>query len=164
MNRSLIEKLTQSVTEALILAAAAILLALAVNCFSPAGLPLTRPYQPPAPPANAPSFAVIDAATAAGLLHKGGVVFVDARPAEEYAAGHIPGARSFPVYQFDDYAATFLQAVQPGASLVVYCTGVNCSDSHLLADKLVQLGYPNIRIFSGGMAAWREKGYAVETK
>src|SRR4051812_12887141 len=34
-------------------------------------------------------------------LHKGDVVLVDVRPREEYAAGHIPGARSIPLDELE---------------------------------------------------------------
>lgn len=89
---------------------------------------------------------------------------MDARTAEQYKAGHIAGACSLPVYQIDEYLFPFLDTVLPDVPVVTYCSSVSCEDSHLLARELSDMGYQDVRIFAGGMAAWREKGYAVVTQ
>ena len=148
------------IKEAAILSVASILLALTVNAFSPAGIPLTSCYNAPGSSADCP-FPIIDAAETRRLLQEGGAVLVDARSAEQYEAGHVPGARSLPLYQMDANILPFLDEVQVNVPLVTYCSCVTCEDSHLLAESLAEMGYINVKIFAGGLAAWREAGYDI---
>jgi rhodanese-related sulfurtransferase len=147
------------IKEATILSLAAVLLGLTVNVLSPSGIPLDRCYQPPAPPSDSP-FPIMDVSQVKDLLDSGSGVIVDARPAEQYKISHIPGACSLPVYQMDEYLFPFLDTVPPDNPVVTYCSSLTCEDSHLLARELSEMGYSDVRIFAGGMAAWREKGYA----
>ncbi|OGR32539.1 MAG: hypothetical protein A2091_06220 [Desulfuromonadales bacterium GWD2_61_12] len=87
-----------------------------------------------------------------------GALAVDARAAEQYAAGHLPGAVSLPLESMmagDNGLATALPA---GRTLVVYCSGYGCTDSFDLAVLLLQAGYRDVRVFEGGVPAWREAG------
>ena len=147
------------IKEATILSLAAVLLGLTVNVLSPSGIPLDRCYQAPAPPSDSP-FPIMDVSQVKDLLNSGSGVIVDARPAEQYKISHIPGACSLPVYQMDEYLFPFLDTVPPDNPVVTYCSSLTCEDSHLLARELSEMGYSDVRIFAGGMAAWREKGYA----
>jgi len=60
---------------------------------------------------------VVDAATARRLVADG-VTVVDVRTPEEYAAGHVPGARNIP---FDQMAQRFGELGPPSTPLVLYC-------------------------------------------
>jgi rhodanese-related sulfurtransferase len=64
-------------------------------------------------------------------LAGGDVVVVDVRPAAEYAAGHISGARSVPI----DRLAANLEALPAGVEVVAYCRGPYC----VFADEAVRL-------------------------
>jgi rhodanese-related sulfurtransferase len=150
----------ETIQEAVILSVVAICLALAVNALSPVGIPLLCPGDEPVGAVDS-RFSIVSVTEARRLHDAGGVVFVDSRSADQYEAGHIPGACSLPLYQLDDALLPFLSAVQPDAAIIVYCSSVTCEDSHMLARELSNMGYENIRIFAGGMAAWREKGFAV---
>lgn len=142
------------------LSVAAIILALTVNSLSPAGIPLTCCYEPPAPPVDSP-FQIMTVTEVKRLLDSGAGVLVDARAVAQYKAGHIPGACSLPLYRMDDYLFAFLDSVPPDMPVVTYCSSLTCEDSHILAGELADMGYEDVRIFAGGMAAWREKGYHV---
>ncbi len=48
------------------------------------------------------------------------------------------------------------------AQVVVYCAGPECESSGEVAARLVELGYTNVRHFSGGKQAWREAGLPLE--
>jgi rhodanese-related sulfurtransferase len=52
-------------------------------------------------------------------LHDPSLVVVDALPAESYAAGHIPGARSLPLADIPTRAAAVLP--NRAAEIAVYC-------------------------------------------
>jgi len=91
-------------------------------------------------------------------LKKGTAIVIDVRPAEEYAAAHISGARSIPLAEL----RTRIQEV-PGKRLVVaYCRGPYC----VFADQAVALlrgaGYRAFRL-EGGFPDWQTKGLPVES-
>lgn len=92
-------------------------------------------------------------------------IFIDARRTDAYNAGHVKGARSMPVWEadIDDRVRAFFDEVpnqqQP---IVVYCTGGNCEDSHMLAEKLWGAGFENVLIHKDGFPGWQKVGGAVE--
>ena len=83
---------------------------------------------------------------------KAGATLVDARSAEQYAAGHIPGAINVPTG--DDAALTRLPADKT-AQLVFYCGGPACSARTTCATKVQALGYTKLAQYKGGYPEWR---------
>jgi len=92
-----------------------------------------------------------------------GVAFLDARPAEDFMAGHIPGARNIfwqttmsgspPVLRSrGDLDAMFHAAgIRPGDRLVTYCrSGLQASYLYFVARYL---GYET-KLYDGSMAEW----------
>ncbi|MEP6800914.1 MAG: rhodanese-like domain-containing protein [Acidobacteriota bacterium] len=65
-------------------------------------------------------------------------VFFDARRTAAYREGHIREARSLPVWEDIDEKLKSLVAegLDPSAPVVVYCSGGDCEDSHLLGERL----------------------------
>src|SRR5881409_2126626 len=59
-------------------------------------------------------------------LRKGDVVLVDVRPAQEYEAGHIAGARSIPIEELEDRLAE----LPADREVVAYCRGPLCAFAH----------------------------------
>jgi len=93
----------------------------------------------------------------------GAAVFVDARPREEYEAGHIPGAVSLP-YEEAGFDPERLERFDPGGKpVIVYCGGGACELSTNLALRLVEAGKKKILVFVGGWTAWQAEGYPVES-
>jgi rhodanese-related sulfurtransferase len=88
--------------------------------------------------------------------------FLDARRSAEFAAGHISGAWNVSVWESDlEARITEFEAVaQPGSMtpLVLYCSGGDCKDSHLLAAKLTALGYRNLFVYQAGYPDWLQQG------
>ena len=85
------------------------------------------------------------------------VVWVDARPAKEYAARHVPGAISLDQSRWEELLPDFVKVWQPGARVVVYCNSQECDASHEVALRLhreLQIG--NIFVLQGGWNAWLE--------
>ncbi len=95
-------------------------------------------------------------------LHARGALFLDARRSAVFAEGHIAGARPMPVWE-DGIAAKVEQlamfARDLKAPVVVYCSGGDCHDSHLLAEKLWLAGFRNLRIYTGGYPDWESRGW-----
>jgi|FLOH01.1.fsa_nt_gi rhodanese-related sulfurtransferase len=89
------------------------------------------------------------------------VVVLDARSAEHYAAGHIPGAFLLDQFHQDRYIDALLPTLKQAAMVVVYCTGGDCEDSIFLSNSLVYhygMDKDSISIFEGGVALWEEQG------
>ena len=55
-------------------------------------------------------------------IREGEVTLLDVRPAEEYRAGHLPGARSIPLPQLRER----LREIPRGREVVAYCRGPYC--------------------------------------
>jgi len=89
-------------------------------------------------------------------------LLLDARSADEFNAGHIPGSRSLPYYEMDAKEAAALNGVKKEDPLVIYCEGVGCELSFFLGRELQGQGFMNIRIFYGGYPEWRQAGLPIE--
>jgi len=87
---------------------------------------------------------------------------VDARTRDNYDNGHIPGAVSLPVGQFDALIDTFLDQHDIEQPIVTYCSGRTCEDSHNLAQLLTDFGYADVKVFIDGYPGWEAEGYPVE--
>lgn len=89
-------------------------------------------------------------------------VFVDARDAASFAAGHIKGAVSLPAGEAEAQSGLFRQRVPFSKPVVVYCNGYDCHDSAELGGELSRWGYGTVYIFEGGYPEWRDAGYPTE--
>ena len=88
----------------------------------------------------------------------GRVTVIDVRPAEEYAAGHIPGAVSIPVAELTDRLAE----LPPDQEIVAYCRGAYCVLAHDAVRLLAAHGRPARRL-ADGMLEWRLADLPVAT-
>jgi len=96
------------------------------------------------------------------IYDRGNAVFVDARAREAYEDGHIKGAISLPLYQFDGLIDEFARQYPASTFIVTYCSGRECDDSHELAQYLLDEGYTNVKVFIDGCLGWDEEGYPIE--
>jgi rhodanese-related sulfurtransferase len=97
------------------------------------------------------------------LMHESGdAIFFDARPPDEYEAGHITGAKPWPSDDFLAYLEVYEHRVPYDTPIVVYCDNSDCDQSHLLAQDLRASGYLLIHIFTGGYEEWIVMGQPVE--
>lgn len=102
------------------------------------------------------------------LWQMGTVVFIDARPPEEYEAGHIPAAFLVPPSSLDagrliDLIDPAIGGVDPSQRVVVYCEGGTCDASELVAYDLQDMGFTRVHIYVDGFPAWQGAGYDVVT-
>jgi rhodanese-related sulfurtransferase len=93
-----------------------------------------------------------------------GIVFVDARDAEHYQAGHIPGAYQLDYYHKEDYLAAVLPACLAAQTVLVYCAGGACEDSLLTASVVLAPVVPKEKLFvyEGGFTEWTNNRLPVE--
>ncbi|ADI03600.1 ArsR family transcriptional regulator [Streptomyces bingchenggensis BCW-1] len=80
----------------------------------------------------------------------GDVVVLDVRPAEEYRAGHIPGAVSIPI----DELVRRIGELPEETEIVVYCRGEYCVLAYDAVRLLTDLGRRAVRL-NDGMLEWR---------
>jgi rhodanese-related sulfurtransferase len=92
------------------------------------------------------------------LLTAGRIVLVDARDANYYQTGHIPGAVSLPTGEATPQALKAFAARYPRHTpLVVYCGSAKCPLSRqLIALFTGSMGYTDVRDMSGGFVEYRE--------
>ena len=95
-------------------------------------------------------------------LAAAGGVLVDARAAELYAEGHLPGARSLPLGEVEEHLDAFREAASADTAVVTYCNGYDCPDSFDLGVELLRAGWRDVRVFEGGYPEWRDAGLPVE--
>jgi len=100
----------------------------------------------------------------AEALFREGRLFLDARRSSVYADGHIPGARSFPVWESDigdRVKALYEEGLDQNAPIVLYCSGGDCEDSHMLAEKLYMVGFNALYVYKDGFPGWQKRSLPV---
>ncbi|MEW5772218.1 MAG: rhodanese-like domain-containing protein [Thermodesulfobacteriota bacterium] len=152
--------LVPALVQALVLFGLAAGAAFLVNASHPGGLSWGPAPLPPAAVQDAPAEGeppAVDLAEALAL-HGQGAVFLDARYPGDYAAGHIPGARSVPPDMFADQVEALLADGPKDRPLVAYCHDPVCPLARELAENLMMLGYSGVKVFAGGLAEWAAAG------
>jgi rhodanese-related sulfurtransferase/predicted transcriptional regulator len=91
-------------------------------------------------------------------LRQGDVVLVDVRPADEFEAGHIEGARSIPIDELEDRLAE----LPSDREIVAYCRGPFCAYAHQAVRRLQAAGRPARRL-EEGWPEWRLAGATRST-
>lgn len=150
--------------------AASIFLSLVANWLSPSGIPLFGQWDISKGVARADknnpydnSIPEIDSVSAAKKIYDiGKALFVDARSLNSYTEGHVKGAISFPVGEFDIQIDAFMNRFPVDQPIVTYCSGRTCEDSHQLAQMLVDFGYEQVSIMIDGFPDWKAGGHPVE--
>ncbi|WP_336606161.1 metalloregulator ArsR/SmtB family transcription factor [Candidatus Rhodoblastus alkanivorans] len=92
-----------------------------------------------------------------GKLEKGAVTVLDVRPEDEYAAGHLPGARNLPLDQISREAPKLGRDDE----IVAYCRGPYCILSFEAVAELRKAGF-NARRMEDGFPEWKAAGLPVE--
>ena len=90
-------------------------------------------------------------------VRQGLVTVLDVRPAEEYEAGHLPGAINVPLSELE----LRLGSLPAGKEVVAYCRGPHCILSFDAVAMLRNQGLAARRL-DGGLPEWRQEGLPVE--
>lgn len=165
------QRVKSIVLESAVLLGVCIVLSLLANLISPKGIPLSGGQWNPAEGTMhaggpcAPTTHEMDITSLSHLIERMGdsLVLVDARHRDDYIEGHIPGALSLPIGEVEQYMGEFMEKVREDRLVITYCAGVDCWDSHELADILRDAGFFNIQVFAGGMPDWQAAGKPVTT-
>jgi len=105
-----------------------------------------------------PGAGTLSPAGAVQLINREKAVVIDVGDPEEFAAGHVGGARNIPLAQLEEK----LPAAVKNKSLpvIMICpAGARSTRAAALAKKL---GYEQAQSLGGGLKAWREASLPVE--
>jgi len=95
---------------------------------------------------------------ATNLINREDALVVDVREANEFASGHVLGAKNMPLAKLDASGAEL--AKKKERPVIVYCDGGERSAKALAALK--KHGFTRVANLSGGLAAWQQAGLPVE--
>jgi rhodanese-related sulfurtransferase len=91
------------------------------------------------------------------------VVFVDCRPRSEFRGGHIASAVSVPSDE-SSIADEVVSHLRTARTVIAYCDARSgCASSVRLAARLHELKIQDVRILTGGLPAWLERGFPAES-
>ena len=94
-------------------------------------------------------------------------LFLDSRQEDEYSTAHITGAVNIPAVPASISAKKISEnqnLISGPVEIVIYCDGVSCGSSEILANRLIDMGYSrHIYIIKNGIPEWEENGFAVES-
>ena len=97
-------------------------------------------------------------ARAVQLINRGKAVVIDVCEAEEFATGHVTGAKNVPVSQLEERLPTVIK----NKALPVVLVCASGARANRAVDIAKKLGYDNAQALAGGMKAWREASLPVE--
>lgn len=138
----------------------------------PTGPVHPTPVQPPKHPLKTPSPSTQAADNFQRLSLQGvfdrferkTAIILDARKADEYQEGHIPGALNIYGEELERDAPKVLPYLSDkNQEVIVYCHGGDCDLSLLVAKALSENGYSRVEIFGDGWPAWKKAGYPIQT-
>jgi len=92
------------------------------------------------------------------LINRERAVVVDVSESDEFAAGHIVGARNIPVAQFEQRLPEVVK--NKALPLILVCASGNRAKRALPTAK--KLGYDKAQVMAGGLKAWKDANLPVE--
>ncbi len=98
----------------------------------------------------------IDAAELRARLRDGGVLLIDVRPPEEFAAAHLPGAVSVPLDELEER----LRSLPKRKEIVAYCRGPYCVLA-LEAVRALRASGRRARRLEDGVREWSARGFPI---
>ena len=92
------------------------------------------------------------------LINREDAQVIDVREADEYASGHLPEARNFPVGSLAERAGE-LDKLKDTPLILVCQSGARSGGA---CKTLTKLGFTKVHNLEGGIAAWRTAGLPLK--
>ena len=105
------------------------------------------------------SYIELDAKVAKKMFDAQAALFIDARPFGKFAKSTIIGSINVPDTKFEKFAK--FMPVDKKAPIITFCGGLKCHKSHAVANKLVALGYSNVKVLASGFPYWKKRKFGV---
>lgn len=99
---------------------------------------------------------------ASALYNNPADCLIDVRLSEDHAYEHLPRAKSNCVFEVAFLERISEQAPHKENRVVIYGATSESCEASMAADKMERLGYTNVVVVDGGIAAWKEAGHPVE--
>ena len=100
----------------------------------------------------------LSASGAVTLINREKAVVIDVSESEEFAGGHVGGARNVPFNELEDKLGAAVK--NKALPLILVCAnGARASRAVAIAKKL---GYEQAQALGGGLKAWKEANLPVE--
>lgn len=93
---------------------------------------------------------------AQSLFFAQAALFLDTRPREFFEVGHIQGARSLPLEDFEERFGEVLRDIGTDMFIITYCDGNSCHSSELVALELLEKGCMNVHVLDDGWTLWQQ--------
>jgi rhodanese-related sulfurtransferase len=87
-------------------------------------------------------------------------VLIDALAPMSFAHSHLPGAINLPPEWVDERGPRQIPSLD--TDVVVYCSTSTCDSSVIVAERLIELGYRNVRHYVEGKKDWMKAGLPLE--
>ncbi len=87
-------------------------------------------------------------------------MFIDPRPAKEFAASHIPGARNLTLPQVKPKSKPDPRLMEY-TFLIVYGNDPASATARGMTKRLIEVGYDKVRFFAGGLEDWNQRNYPL---
>ena len=100
----------------------------------------------------------LSASGAVQLINRDKAVVIDVSEAEEFATGHVGGAKNLPLNQLEDMLPAAVK--NKALPLILVCpTGARANRAVVMAKKL---GYEQAQCLAGGLKSWKEANLPLE--
>ena len=100
----------------------------------------------------------VSSAEAVQLINRERAIVLDVSETEEFAAGHVGGAKNVPVGQLEQRLPEVVK--NKGVPLILVCSnGARANRALAVAKKL---GYDKAQVLSGGLKAWKDANLPIE--
>jgi hydroxyacylglutathione hydrolase len=111
-------------------------------------------YQAGEPEWAAKSYLEVGTPVVESAFKKNGALIIDARPYAKTLQESIPGA----IYMNDEDMPALMGRfpTDKNTPIITFCAGYECHKSHVIANKLLELGYKKVTVYAGGLPAWKE--------
>ncbi len=100
----------------------------------------------------------LSAPGAVQLINRERAVVVDVSETEEFAAGHVGGAKNVPVGQLEQRLPEVVK--NKALPLILVCPNGSRSNRALAVAK--KLGYEQAQVLAGGLKSWKEANLPIE--
>nr|WP_231402652.1 rhodanese-like domain-containing protein [Caenimonas aquaedulcis] len=100
----------------------------------------------------------IGSAAAVQLINRDRAVVVDVSETEEFAAGHVGGAKNVPLGQLEQRLPEVVK--NKTVPLILVCASGARANRALATAK--KLGYEQAQVLAGGLKSWKEANLPVE--
>ncbi|HDY89827.1 MAG TPA: rhodanese-like domain-containing protein [bacterium] len=148
----------------LIIFIASIVFTIMVNAFLPSKLPLllTGGKRPGIPVGAKNELRYTNARKAFETVSAGHGILIDIRDSDDYDKSHAAGAINIPYHDFEEACYDFAEDVSTERNLFILCHGKLCGMSVRVANRLLDLGFKNLKIIKQDYEYWKNSNLPIE--